>query len=173
MADTQLQLNEKNFDIHFTRKDEKTVEAEINGEAVQAQLSEIDDGVFFMEHNNRSFKTMAVEAGGNIHVWVNGETFVFEKNQPKSTAYRPGAGEAAEAGNDIGAPMPGKILKILVKEGQEVAQNERLFIVEAMNMENEVKTPRDGVVKKINFKENDLVSVGETVVELERVKDKG
>jgi len=71
------------------------------------------------------------------------------------------------ADSKIEAPMPGKILKILVKEGQTVEANERLFIIEAMKMENEVRAPRAGTVRRIFFKENDLVSLGQPVLEME------
>ena len=63
--------------------------------------------------------------------------------------------------------MPGKILKIFISEGDKIKNNQPLFIIEAMKMENEVKSPLDGTVKKIYFKEQDLVSVGEPIVEID------
>lgn len=69
-----------------------------------------------------------------------------------------GAGEHA-----ISAPMPGKILKILVKEGQAVKAGENLMFLEAMKMQNEILADTDGVVKAINVAEGATVKVGESL----------
>ncbi|NJE05907.1 acetyl-CoA carboxylase biotin carboxyl carrier protein subunit [Thermococcus sp. M36] len=66
----------------------------------------------------------------------------------------------------VTAPMPGKILKILVKEGENVKTGQGLLILEAMKMENEIPAPKDGVVKKILVKEGDTVDTGQTLIEL-------
>jgi len=58
---------------------------------------------------------------------------------------------------NIKAPMPGKILKLLVQEGQDVKKGDVLFVLEAMKMENAIKSPGDGVLKKV------LVQAGQTV----------
>ncbi|ASJ08550.1 acetyl-CoA carboxylase biotin carboxyl carrier protein subunit [Thermococcus siculi] len=64
----------------------------------------------------------------------------------------------------VTAPMPGKILRILVKEGEQVKTG--LLILEAMKMENEIPAPKDGVVKKILVKEGDTVDTGQALIEL-------
>ena len=56
---------------------------------------------------------------------------------------------------------------MIAKNGQKVAKNTTLFIVEAMKMENEIKSPKAGLIKKINFAVNDLVSVGQPIIEME------
>jgi pyruvate carboxylase subunit B len=66
----------------------------------------------------------------------------------------------------IGAPMPGKILRILVKEGEQVKTGQGLLILEAMKMENEIPAPKDGVVKRILVKEGDTVDTGQPLIEL-------
>ena len=67
----------------------------------------------------------------------------------------------------VTAPMPGKILRILVKEGDEVKTGQGLLVLEAMKMENEIPAPKDGVVKKILVKEGDTVDTGQALMELE------
>ncbi|MDK2783686.1 MAG: glutaconyl-CoA/methylmalonyl-CoA decarboxylase subunit gamma, partial [Thermococcaceae archaeon] len=63
-------------------------------------------------------------------------------------------------------PMPGKVLRILVREGDEVKAGQGLLVLEAMKMENEIPSPRDGVVKKILVKEGDTVDTGQPLIEL-------
>ncbi|NJE61110.1 pyruvate/oxaloacetate carboxyltransferase [Thermococcus sp. 21S7] len=67
----------------------------------------------------------------------------------------------------VTAPMPGRVLRILVKEGEEVKTGQGLLVLEAMKMENEVSAPKDGVVKRILVKEGDTVDTGQTLMELE------
>lgn len=68
---------------------------------------------------------------------------------------------------DIKAPIPGKILQILVKKDQEVLKDQELIILEAMKMRNRILAPRDGKVKKILVKENDSVNQDQQMVILE------
>ena len=60
----------------------------------------------------------------------------------------------------IDSPMPGKVIKILAKEGEEVKRGQGVIVVEAMKMENELKAPKDGVIKEIKVKEGDAVEAG-------------
>ncbi|ASJ06533.1 acetyl-CoA carboxylase biotin carboxyl carrier protein subunit [Thermococcus pacificus] len=79
----------------------------------------------------------------------------------------PAAPTPAPAGEGVvTAPMPGKILRILVKEGEQVKTGQGLLILEAMKMENEIPAPKDGVVKKILVKEGDTVDTGQALIEL-------
>ncbi|ACS34255.1 pyruvate/oxaloacetate carboxyltransferase [Thermococcus gammatolerans] len=73
---------------------------------------------------------------------------------------------ASASPNTVTAPMPGKILRVLVKEGQEVKAGQGLLVLEAMKMENEIPAPKDGVVKKIYVKEGDAVNTGDPLIEL-------
>ncbi len=68
---------------------------------------------------------------------------------------------------EILAPMPGNIVEILVKEGDEVKEDDELLILEAMKMENPICAPSDGVVKEIRVKEKDTVEVDQVLVVLE------
>jgi biotin carboxyl carrier protein len=63
--------------------------------------------------------------------------------------------------------MPGKVTKVAVAEGEEVRKNQTLVIVEAMKMENEIKTSIDGVVAKIHVAAGDLVDAERPLVEIE------
>jgi len=70
--------------------------------------------------------------------------------------------------NLVKAPMPGRIIEVLVKENQEVKKGELLLILEAMKMENQVLAPRDGIIKDIFVEKTDMVDGGKTLVELEK-----
>jgi biotin carboxyl carrier protein len=155
------------FVINLNKKNDHHLAAEINEETLEVMLHEIDGHTLSIVHDNHHYMAYFAVDATQIYVVINGEQYIFEKPQEQKTGFRPGLEAASGSGNEICAPMPGKIFKIFVKEGQKIDRNGRLFIVEAMKMENEVKSSRAGVVKKVNFKENDLVSVGDVIIEFE------
>jgi len=102
----------------------------------------------------------AVADGDRILVWSDGETFVFSGAAPRGTRSRASAEEAG-----LRAPMPGKILRTLAREGQEVSRGATLLILEAMKMEHEIKAPRDGRIARMPFREGEQVEAGAKLVE--------
>lgn len=69
--------------------------------------------------------------------------------------------------NDVKAPMPGLVLEIEVKVGQEVKKGDGLLILEAMKMENAIKAAGDGIVKSINIEKGAAVDKGQLLIEME------
>lgn len=69
--------------------------------------------------------------------------------------------------NSVKAPMPGLILDINVKVGQDVKENEALLILEAMKMENIITSPRDGIIKSIAANIGDAIEKGQLLIEFE------
>jgi len=67
---------------------------------------------------------------------------------------------------EVGASIPGRIAKLLVKQGQAVKKNQTLFVLEAMKMETEVASPTDGIVKALFAKEGQMVASNELVVRI-------
>lgn len=83
---------------------------------------------------------------------------------PRKKALRMGGGAA---GGAIVTQMPGRIVSILVSEGQEVAKGDPVIVVEAMKMENQLKAPADGTVQSIRVAEGDLVESKTTLMVLD------
>lgn len=108
---------------------------------------------------DRRFPVRAVAAGGTIHVWCDGENWEFATRAPRTRGARSGE----EAG--LRAPMPGRILRALVSEGDRVGRGTTLLILEAMKMEHEIKAPRDGVVTRLPFGAGDQVEAGAVLVD--------
>lgn len=67
----------------------------------------------------------------------------------------------------VKSPMPGKVVKVLVKPGDEVKSGQGVVVVEAMKMENELKTPRDGKIKDVKVSEGQAVESGQTLATVE------
>lgn len=80
---------------------------------------------------------------------------------PKPAAPKPAAAKVDVGdGTPVNAPMPGNILSIAVKQGQSVKSGETLMVLEAMKMENEILSPKDGVVKTVAVAAGDAVQTG-------------
>jgi len=100
------------------------------------------------------------------YIAIKGERFCLQETHAVSEGRAPEATDVAENRRVIAAPMPGRVVKVLVSHGQRVVKNQNLVIVEAMKMENEMRSPMDGLVEKIHVSAGDLVEAGEPMVEL-------
>ena len=93
--------------------------------------------------------------GDVFHVFTGGRHFQLAYNDPMAHA-----GEAEAAGGRLTAPMPGKVVAVLVSKGQEVKKGEPLVIMEAMKMEHTIAAPGDGLVEEILYQVGDQVADG-------------
>lgn len=117
-----------------------------------------------LEHDGE-VRAFLVAAGDAASVWLQhaGETRHVEKPR------RGGAAAAATEGHeDLSAPMPGKVLEVLVQEGDSVAAGQRLVIIEAMKMENPLRASSASVVTKIHVSAGDSVAPGDSIIELDQ-----
>lgn len=101
----------------------------------------------------------------NVHLW-DGMRRV-ELLSPIALALKAQGGAAGGQGLTVKAPMPGKVVRVLVKPGQAVSKGEGLVVVEAMKMQNELQALADGVVKEVKAREGDTVEGGAELVLLE------
>ena len=105
-----------------------------------------------------------------IYVFIKGEKYTFKIPESGSDFGDIAAGAGA-GGGLVETPMPGTIIKFLVGEGDEVEIDQGLVIVEAMKMENEIRSNIKARVKKINFKPGDAVDMGQSIIDLEAITE--
>ncbi len=132
----------------------------------EAEVNHISANTLSILIGERSF-TLYTAGDGHRHlVYCEGQHFELTEPVEDSDSFQ--AGEGSGSGDDlmIRAPMPGKVIKITVGESEEVRKNQTLVIVEAMKMENEIKSAIDGVVKKISASPGDLVDTKTPIIEL-------
>ena len=106
---------------------------------------------------------------GRIHVRVRGRVLRFEILDERRMKMKEAQGFRFDVGGvvSIDSPMPGKVIKLLKKEGDEVKEGEGVVVVEAMKMENELRTPKAGKVRDIKVKEGDAVEAGAKLATIE------
>ncbi|MBU8933546.1 MAG: hypothetical protein KOO62_06025 [candidate division Zixibacteria bacterium] len=99
--------------------------------------------------------------------YIDIDSVLIELREPSDDVFGGGAGDAGGEKDKVFAPMPGKIVKLLVKVDDEVTEKQQLVIVEAMKMENPVLCRANGKVKAINFADGDQVDTDSPIIELE------
>lgn len=106
-------------------------------------------------------------SSGLTHVSVGTNAYEFSLADPKRLR---GAGSAHAHGDgaaEIVANMPGKVVRILVGAGDEVKAKDGVIVVEAMKMQNEMRSPKDGIIKEIRVAEGETVNAGDVLVIIE------
>ncbi len=147
-------------------------EAEKKGDAYSVLVGDgtfdillLAPGLYSTVVNGRK-KTIAV-AVANGRTYVDVDSVLFELQEPTAEGFGAGAAEVVEEKDKIFAPMPGKVVKLLVKVGDTVGPKQPAVIVEAMKMENPVQARARGTVKAVNFAVGDQVDTDSPIIELE------
>ena len=160
---------------------EEKFQLKVNGRfewnLTKTQVDELDfvtlpDGDFHVLQNGKSFKASLVSLDFSKKVCVlklDGALYeVAIADQFDQLVDKMGLSKAiTHKVGEIKAPMPGLVLSIAVKAGQEVVQGDTLLILEAMKMENVLKSPGEGRVKKVLVEKGKAVDKGEVLLEME------
>ena len=104
---------------------------------------------------------------GEIHLIIGSARYAVDVQDPRSLRTRRAAGGAEAGPQKITAPMPGKIVRVMVAVGDEVKAGQGVIVMEAMKMQNEMKSPKDGKVQKIMTSEGSTVNPGDTLAVIE------
>jgi biotin carboxyl carrier protein len=97
-------------------------------------------------------------------VYINGKSFTVEK---KSAHQIPGDRHGEQKKRDVKTSMPGKIIKVLVQEGDKVQEGQAVLILEAMKMQNEIKSPQSGRIIRMDLQEGESVETGALLFSVE------
>jgi biotin carboxyl carrier protein len=135
---------------------------------LETAVRRISENELRLRFGGRSVRVHLVRSGERIYVSVDGREFVVSESPPETGRRGQGDEKNAETSLRVRSPMPGKVTKIAVVEGEGVRKNQTLVIVEAMKMENEIKTAIDGVVTKIHVAVGDLVDSEKPLIEVEK-----
>ncbi|MFZ4462247.1 MAG: acetyl-CoA carboxylase biotin carboxyl carrier protein subunit [Bacteroidales bacterium] len=135
----------------------------------ELDIAEVEKGVYSILHENRSFNVELVEGRNSKSYMVNTlyETFDVDIIDAEAKYLMNRKKDDGEDANTISSPMPGKVVKILFKEGDEVKAGDTVIVVSAMKMESEYKVKQDRKIKRILVKEGDTVNSDQPMVVIE------
>src|ERR1700691_3313931 len=122
--------------------------------------------VLSLRIGNMAYEVKSERVANDLHLWVGSKRFAVEVLDPRSLRGRTRAGDE-HGPRKIVAPMPGKVVRLLVREGDEVQPGAGVAVVEAMKMQNEIKSPKKGTVQKILVSEGAAVTAGDGLAIME------
>ncbi len=138
----------------------------VNGREVEVDAVLARPNVLSLRLGNKAYEVKCERVGHDTHLWVGSQRFAAEVRDPRSLRSRTRLGDD-QGPKKLTAPMPGKVVRILVSPGNEVEAGAGVVVVEAMKMQNEVKSPKKGTVQKILFGEGSAVNAGDVLAIVE------
>jgi biotin carboxyl carrier protein len=143
--------------------DARTIE--IDSEQLAA-VRQIEPGVYSVLLDGASYEVRVIETPNGLSAEARSRRFAVDVRDPRDT--RKGGTSALGSGRqNIAAPMPGKVVRVLVNVGDTVDVGQGLIVVEAMKMQNEMKASRDGTVIRVSVQGGETVGAGDILVTLE------
>ena len=153
------------YNVTIEHKKEKFFITYDNTEYI-AEAEEIKPGQLKIKIGNKIIKSVITEGEKEKYVFVDGE--VFKVKPVQLTGLKK---EKRKEEGDLSSPISGKVVSVKVKNGNSVKKGDILMVIEAMKMEYLIRAPYDGKVKKVNFKINDLIEIGQNTLELIKKED--
>lgn len=144
----------------------------INDRELALDMMEQRDGTLHFVHDGQSYKVKVIKSDLEQKAYrleVNGHTYevALTDDLDRLLEKMGMSGAGANKVNEVKAPMPGLVLKVTVEVGQEVKKGDSLLVLEAMKMENVIKSPGDAVVKDIKVQAQDKVEKNFVLIEFE------
>jgi biotin carboxyl carrier protein len=153
-----VDMHRDNLDWDF-----RIEERDVSG---SASILPAGPGVYSVLWNGKSYRAQVIRTNGDLQVAIGGITHNVEIIDPREV--RRGAGLLGGEGRQtLAAPMPGKVVKVLSKVGDEVLAGQGIVVVEAMKMQNEMKTTRAGKVISLSAVEGATVNAGDVLAVVE------
>ena len=146
------------------RVDGGRVHAEVGGRVYDLELREPEPGSYLFL---RGAEVHECRVGENLDVNLHGRNYSIEIIDPKRLRSGQDSDRHHHGLAEITAPMPGKVVRVQVEAGAAVEKGAGVVVVEAMKMQNEMKSPRAGVVVSINVKPGDTVNAGDVLAVVE------
>lgn len=163
------ELNHEKHEV-VLKQDGDNLFADIDGRHYELEAHEIEPNVYLLKHEGKihqvfvsprsDFKSPFAVNLGNHH-------FEIKIADPKRLRGSANLDADADGIAEIKTQMPGKVVRILVEPGAKVAMGDSVLVVEAMKMQNEMKSPKDGIVKEVRVAEGATVNAGDILAVIE------
>jgi biotin carboxyl carrier protein len=165
----EIKINNKLTKVKLLSRDRNIIHIMVGDKTYKVDLCKVETNEYSVIHNGTSHNVEVVEGASSKKYITNTYYRSFDVEIVDAEArYQASRNKGAldMEGNIISSPMPGKVVKILVNQGDSVNAGQTAIIVSAMKMESEYKISRDAVVKKIMVKEGDTVNGHQPLIEI-------
>jgi len=139
----------------------------LNGKEFPVDAVATQNGMLSLMIDGKSYEARQDVTAGETQIAVGRQRFVVQVRDPRSFRSRRASDAGSQGPRKITAPMPGKVVRILAPPGTAVEAGQPILVIEAMKMQNELKSPKKGTVKKLIVSEGAAVETGQALGEVE------
>jgi len=161
-----ITIDGKSYRLDLAQADGKW-QCRLDGREVEIDVALTGHDTISMVVTGRSYEIKRERAATGTVLWIGSSSYASEVRDPRSLRAR-----KKKAGDESGprklvASMPGKVIRVLVNEKEEVEAGQGIIVVEAMKMQNEIKSPKKGTVQKLVAEEGATVNAGDVLAIVE------
>ena len=138
----------------------------LDGREIEVDAVLVRPDVLSLRIGNQAYEVKRERVAGERHVWVGNARFAAAVRDPRSLRGRDRTSDD-HGPRTITAPMPGRVVRILARQGAGVDLGTGVVVVEAMKMQNEIKSPKKGTIQKILVTEGAAVNAGDVLAIVE------
>ena len=139
----------------------------VNGQPVEIDAVLTRRDVLSVIIEGKAYEIKRERTPTDMHLWVGPVRYGVVLRDPRSLRSRRGTAEDEKGPRKLVAPMPGKVVRLLAEEGSEVEAGQGVLVVEAMKMQNEIRSPKKGVVRKVVVRAGANVNAGDVLAVVE------
>ena len=159
----QLEIAGKKRHVELAEAGERPIWT-IDGQRLEADAAAVSGGIYSILINGTSFEVRVERRGAELRAITRGREFTAVIQDEREWRRNRGGSVEAEGRQQVLAPMPGKVVRVLVSAGDSVRAGQGLLVVEAMKMQNEVRAPKSGTIDRVRVVEGQTVNAGDVVV---------
>lgn len=158
-------VNGRDYRVDLEQQEDGAWSCRINGDEILVHATHAAAGVLSLLIGNESHQVIVNSA--QQQVIIAGVRYAVDVRDPRSWSARRARAHVQEGPKKVFAPMPGKVVRVVAPAGTEVEQGAGVIVIEAMKMQNELKSPKKGKVAKILATEGSPVNAGDVLAVIE------
>jgi biotin carboxyl carrier protein len=160
-----VNIDGKNYRLELNRLDGRW-ECRLDGREIDVDAVRARRDVLSVIIHGKAYEIKRERTATDMHLWVGSRRYAAQLRDPRSLRSR-ALVDDGKGPRKLVAPMPGKVVRVLVHEEAEVEAGQGIVVVEAMKMQNEIKSPKKGVVRKMVAVEGAAVNAGDVLAVVE------
>lgn len=158
-------LESKEFKINLEEQEKNRLRVSLGKKIYDVSAEVLCEGELLLNIDGKIYNVVINNnSSSSCSVYVNGKFYDIEK---RSASQILAVGTEKARKREVKTSMPGKIVKVMAKEGDKVKEGQPILVLEAMKMQNEIKSPQSGTIVKINPKDGDSVETGSLLFSVE------
>ena len=165
----EINIDGNSSNVELLSKEGNIYRVSIDDQTYEVDLLKVENGVYSILYKNKSFNVELIQGKKPKHYTINTlyNSYDIDILDAEAKYLKNRKSDELDDDNTISSPMPGKVVKILVKVGDKIKAGDTVIIISAMKMESEYKVKKDRLIKEILVKEGDTIDGNQPLVVIE------